>query len=58
LVLARGSVSGFYPYPFIDVSKIGYHRVWIHSGWLTLVFLGFSFLFIAAGKWKNRDRST
>lgn len=50
LVLIRGAISGFYPYPFIDVNTIGYERVFINSGILAVCFLLFSFLFIAIGR--------
>lgn len=50
LILIRGAMSGFYPYPFIDVNTIGYGKVFINSGILTVCFLFFSFLFIAIGK--------
>lgn len=50
LVLIRGAISGFYPYPFIDVNTIGYARVFINSGILAACFLFFSFLFIAIGR--------
>ncbi|HUZ57775.1 MAG TPA: Pr6Pr family membrane protein [Hanamia sp.] len=50
LILILGAISGFYPYPFIDVNTIGYARVLINSGILAICFLGVSFLFIAIGK--------
>ncbi|MDQ2720798.1 MAG: Pr6Pr family membrane protein [Bacteroidota bacterium] len=50
VVLFRGDISGFYPYPFIDVGKIGYNKVLFNSGILTLSFLLVSFLFILIGK--------
>ncbi|MDF2454317.1 MAG: hypothetical protein K0R51_310 [Cytophagaceae bacterium] len=49
-ILIRGSFSGFYPYPFMDVSKLGYQQVVINSLGVTTVFLGFSLLFIFIGK--------
>jgi hypothetical protein len=48
--LLRGNISGFYPYPFIDVSKIGMQQVLINAGFLLLFFAGLSALFIAVGK--------
>lgn len=49
-VLLRGSVSGFYPYPFIDVSKTGMQQVLINAGFLLVLFAALSVIFIAAGK--------
>ncbi len=45
-----GKISGFYPYPFIDVNKIGYHQVLINSGMLAVCFLIVSWIFIAITK--------
>lgn len=38
--LARGTVSGFYPYPFLDVNAIGPVAVATNAGILLVVFLG------------------
>lgn len=54
LILIRGDISGFYPYPFIDVNTIGYNSVLINSAILAVCFLVFSFLFIAIGKWTHK----
>ena len=37
--LAHGAVSDWYPYPFIDVAKLGYERVLLNSAGLVLAFL-------------------
>ncbi|MEP6713204.1 MAG: Pr6Pr family membrane protein, partial [Ferruginibacter sp.] len=50
LVLIRGSFSGFYPYPFIDVNQLGLNKALLNAGGLTLVFLVISLLFIAIAK--------
>lgn len=49
-ILLRGSVSGFYPYPFMNVSTLGLTQVLINSLVLTLLFLGCSWLIIFTGK--------
>jgi hypothetical protein len=49
-VLVRGTFSNFYPYPFIDVEKIGWARVGLNSAMLTLFFIIAACLFILAGK--------
>jgi len=54
VILIRGAMSGFYPYPFININDIGYNEVLINSGILSLGFLFFSFLYIAIGKMINR----
>ena len=58
LVLLRGSVSGFYPYPFVDVTTLGYPRVWQNALFIT----GFALLVIAVlillGKRRTRSRAS
>jgi hypothetical protein len=55
-VLARGAVSGLYPYPFVDVNVLGYGGVLARSGLLMLVFLGMGLLVVAIGQ-RVRARS-
>jgi hypothetical protein len=52
-IFIRGSFSGFYPYPFINVTEIGYNNALINSGILATSFLIISFLFIGVAKWIN-----
>ena len=52
-VLFRGIPSSFYPYPFIDVDKIGYYKTLINSSGMLLAFLAISILFIAVNKIKK-----
>lgn len=49
-ILIRGAFSGLYPYPFIDVTNLGYKSALINIGFLFLAFLLISLLFIAVGK--------
>ena len=49
-ILVRGNSSGFYPYPFIDVSKSGLQNVLINAGYLLLLFIGLSAAYIFIGK--------
>jgi len=49
-VLIRGKASGFYPYPFLDVNKIGLKQVVINS----LAMTGFFFIVSAAFIWISR----
>ena len=48
--LLRGSFSGFYPYPFINVNELGYNKVWVNCIGLLLFFLLLSLLFVAIAK--------
>ncbi len=49
-IIARGTLSGFYPYPFIDVSKIAYHDALINTLGLLIGFLVLSLLLVGIGK--------
>lgn len=37
-----GAVVGFYPYPFIDVTDLGYGRASVNCVWVSLLLLGFA----------------
>ncbi|MDB5203700.1 MAG: hypothetical protein JWQ27_3109 [Ferruginibacter sp.] len=50
VILLRGSWSGFYPYPFIDVTRIGYSKALVNSAAMLGLFLAVSALFIFVGK--------
>ncbi|MCT3691361.1 Pr6Pr family membrane protein [Elizabethkingia anophelis] len=49
-ILVRGNQSGFYSYPFIDVSVLGFPAVIQNAFFLLLFFLGLSSAFILIGK--------
>jgi hypothetical protein len=46
----RGAITGYYPYPFIDVTKLGYGIVLVNTVGLLAAFLGLSLLLVASGK--------
>ena len=48
-ILARGSASGFYPYPFVDVVEIGYKQVLINCLGLFVVFGTIAAIFVGMG---------
>ena len=50
IILLRGAFSGFYPYPFINVTVLGYNKVFINSGGMLLLFVFIACLFIAIAK--------
>ncbi len=45
-----GILSGFFPYPFIDVNDLGYFKVLRNDTGLIVAFLLLSLLFVAVGK--------
>jgi hypothetical protein len=49
-VLARGAVSGLYPYPFVDVNVLGYAGVFTRAGIFLLAFLGMGLLVVAVAR--------
>lgn len=53
-IAIRGAISGFYPYPFVNVSEIGFPRALLNGGILVLVFTGLSLFLIAIPKWLIR----
>jgi hypothetical protein len=38
LSLLHGAVTGFYPYPFLEVGQLGYERVLLNMGVLMAAF--------------------
>jgi len=55
-ILIRGAFSGFYPYPFINVTTLGYSKVLLNSLGLFCVFLLGSVLFMATAKIISRKQ--
>jgi hypothetical protein len=55
--LIRGALTARYPYPFLDVAKIGYAGVAINAVILLAAFSGAGLLFLAIGRWTSRARS-
>jgi hypothetical protein len=49
-VMIRGALSDLYPYPFIDVTQLGYSAVLVNCVGLCGVFLVFSLLLVGIGK--------
>jgi hypothetical protein len=52
--LIRGAISGYYPYPFLDVTQFGYGQVAINSVYVLIAFLVISAIFIGGSRllWK------
>lgn len=53
----RGAITDYYPYPFTDVTQLGYGRVGLNSLGLFAAFLGLSLFLIAVGKTIGRKNS-
>jgi len=52
--LLRGHLLAAYPYPFIDVEKLGYPQVFINAGGLLAGFVVIALLLIALDRWRAR----
>ncbi|WP_130905785.1 Pr6Pr family membrane protein [Pseudomonas sp. Sample_22] len=50
--LLRGHLLAVYPYPFIDVEKLGYPQVFVNAGGLLLGFVLTSVLLIGLDRWR------
>ncbi len=48
--LLRGSFVNWYPYPFINVTTIGYSKALVNSGMVTVVFVVICSIFIGIAK--------
>ena len=49
--LARGGITGEYPYPFLNASALGYERTLINAAMLTGAFLVVAWGVIFLGRW-------
>lgn len=52
--LIKGSITGFYPYPFLDVNDLGYGGVAVQLAGLFMTFLLTGIVFVAIGKLQVR----
>jgi hypothetical protein len=50
IILLRGAMADYYPYPFVNVTKLGYGKVFLNCGMVLIAFLFFSVLLISMGK--------
>ncbi len=48
--LVRGEILGSYPYPFIDVTEIGYSRALVNAMGLLVGFMGLGFAVLGMSK--------
>lgn len=53
-VLLRGVMDGRYPYPFLDVTALGYLRVLANACVVLLAFVVVALTLIALGRWQAR----
>lgn len=53
-ILARGAVSGFYPYPFIHVKDIGLNAAMLNAAVILLVFAALSTIMIGIARFRSK----
>ena len=56
VAMIRGAFTGWYPYPFLDVTALGYLRVLLDACAVLLVFTAVALLLVALGRWQARRR--
>jgi hypothetical protein len=56
--LARGELLAAYPYPFIDISALGYQRVLVNAFGLVAVFAALGFAVLGIGRPAARGRAS
>lgn len=52
--MARGAISGFYPYPFIDVPTLGFARVLVNALAILIAFAAIAALLVAVARFRGR----
>lgn len=50
--LARGSLDNHYPYPFIDVSKLGWQQVMLNAAGIAFLFVLAGFALVWVDRWR------
>ncbi|WP_426672191.1 Pr6Pr family membrane protein [Mucilaginibacter sp. McL0603] len=51
----RGAFSGYYPYPFVDVTKPGYPQALLNCLGIAVAFVIISLLFVGIDKLIGKD---
>ena len=54
VILIRGALSGYYPYPFVDVTKLGYPQALLNCLGIAVAFIILSIIFIGIDKLMRR----
>ena len=55
-ILLRGHLLGVYPYPFIDVNKLGYAQVFLNASEILAGFVAVALMLVALDRWRATDR--
>lgn len=57
VVYVRGAVTGFYPYPFVNVAELGWWRVLLNSFFLLLLFAFIGLVLVVVDAYRKRKHS-
>ena len=57
VAMVRGGASGFYPYPFLNVTNLGYARVMTNAFMLLIGFFVIALSMVAIAKFKRKELS-
>jgi hypothetical protein len=57
MAMLRGGSSGFYPYPFLNVTHLGYARVMGNAAMLLVGFFVIAMALVAVARFKRNDRN-
>jgi len=55
--LIRGPIADFYPYPFVDVTRLGYADVLLNASWVGVIYLGVAAGAVALDGWLTKLRA-
>jgi hypothetical protein len=50
VILIQGALSGYYPYPFVDVNKLGYPKTLLNSAGIAAAFIVVALIFVTIDK--------
>lgn len=53
-ILLRGHLLGMYPYPFIDVEKLGYGQTFINAGGILAGFVAVALAVVVVDRWRGK----
>ena len=54
-ILLRGHLLGVYPYPFVDVEKLGYAQTFINASGILAGFVAVALLVVAVDRWRAQQ---
>ena len=57
VILIRGALSGYYPYPFLDLTQLGYSHVLLNCAGIAVAFIIVAILFVGVDKLMSKNQS-